>query len=457
MATRRQNILLLCCDAARITGTVENHISAFKEYSQNHLFILDSNIASSVDLDLDLFDVVVFHYSLIISRDAYLPAPFFQRLAAFRGPKILFIQDEFRWVDHTADAIRRLGIGVVFTTLNPDIARKIYRHSWLERVRFEHTLTGFVPEGLIKRPVPGFARRGIDVAYRARKLPAWCGFFAVQKWRIGERFLLDAPRHGLRCDIATSEASRIYGQAWIDFLAGSKAVLGTESGASFVDNTGETIEAVDAYEVAHPDASFAEIRDRFLEGRDGDVVIRLISPRCFEAAALRTLMILYPGQYSGILRAGRHYVPLAPDHSNMDEVVAILRDPARALAIIQNAYGEIACSGRWSFKAFIGHFDRVVNEVAQAAAPGRRGHHRIAVEAALARGFRKQARALARHDRRLAIPFSFERGRSLAARMATTSRPAAFARPGRRLARRLRPLLKRLPLAGGPRRNGRDR
>ncbi len=355
-------ILLLCWQAARHTGTVAEHVGSFEKYSRHDVVVFDSQVSSELDLDLELFDVIVLHYSLVISMPVYLPPAFFQNLGRTRALKVLFIQDEYRWVDRIADAIRSLGIDVVFTVVNKDAAPKIYRHPWLQKVRFEFTLTGFVPEALIHRKVPPYARRPIDISYRARKLPAWCGSSGLQKWRIGERVKSDASRFGLKVDIASAEASRIYGEAWVAFVANSKAVLGTESGSSFIDYTGGVHEAIAQYEQAHPAATFEEIRDRFLEGRDGQTAIRVISPRCFEAAALRTLMIMYPGEYSGALEAGRHYVPLLPDHSNMAEVVAALRDPERAGAIIDNAYREVACSPRWSFKEFIRHFDRVVAE-----------------------------------------------------------------------------------------------
>jgi hypothetical protein len=368
------SILLLCHDGARHTGTVDSHVRAFKAFSRHKVAIADSFGCSRLDFDLSGFDLVVFHYSIVISLDTYLPPAFAERLARFAGPKILFIQDEFRWIDRTCAAIERLGIRTVFTVVNPDVVRKIYRTPWFDQVRFEHTLTGFVPEHVLGRPVPAYRDRPIDVSYRARKLPAWCGSFAQQKWRIGERFLADAGRYGLVCDIAMSEASRIYGEKWLDFVADSKAVLGTESGASFLDYTGEVYQAVDRYEAAHPEASFEEVADKLLEGRDGEAVIHVISPRVFEAAALRSLMILYPGvepgAYSGAIEPWRHYVPLAPDHSNMDEVVAVLRDTERSGAIIARAHDEVAQSERWTHKAFVAHFDRVAGELHDAADAG---------------------------------------------------------------------------------------
>ncbi len=362
MMKKQKNILLLCAEEARHTGTVDLHIRAFKDYSDYNVVTLDSNIVSRINVDIDMFDVIVFHYSIVISLPQYISDELGRKISAFTGPKILFIQDEFRWVNRTMKAAEELGVSVVFTVVNKDVIRKIYRNDYFDNVRFEQTLTGFVPENLLDHPVPDYMERPLDIGYRARKLPAWCGSFSLQKWLIGEKTLVDAKKYDLQCDIAMSEASRIYGDDWISFMSSCRATLGTESGASFVDYTGLVHQEIDKYEAAHPNASFEEVRDIYLEGRDGEVVIHVISPRVFEAAALRVLMILYPGTYSGALEAGRHFVELQPDHSNMDEVVAILRDPNEAGAIIQRAYDEVACSTRWTFRTFIKHFDDVVCE-----------------------------------------------------------------------------------------------
>jgi len=319
-------------------------------------------IGSEIDVDLKIFDAVIFHYTLVISSENHISEKFARQISQFPGPKILFLQDEYRWVDRTSRAAKKLGVTVIYTVVNENIIRKIYRDDYFDNVRFEQTLTGFVPEHFIQLPVPDYRDRRIDIGYRARKLPAWCGSFARQKWQIGEGILQAADKYNLKCDIAMSEVSRIYGDDWIKFLSNCKATLGTESGASFIDYTGQVFQDIEAYEATHPDASFEEIRDKFLEGRDGDIVINAISPRVFEAAALRTLMIMYPGTYSGVVEPGHHYVELKSDHSNMDEVVAILRDPVRAKKIIDNAYNEIACSPRWTHKRFVEECDQLLDE-----------------------------------------------------------------------------------------------
>ncbi len=355
------NILILCDEAARHTGTVDQHIRSFQTHSLNRVAVMDSRAAASLDVDLTLFDVIVFHYSIVISMATFLPPGFFARLSESSGVKVLFIQDEYRWVDRTSAAVRDLDISVIFTVVNDVVIREIYRDDWFDRIRFEQTLTGFVPEALLARAVPKFAERRIDVSYRARKVPSWLGEFGQEKWIIGERFKRDAVRCGLNSDIEMSEETRIYGDAWINFVANSKAVLGTESGASFIDYSGDAQQKVEAFEAANPSATFKDIQSRFLPG-DGRHVIHVISPRCFEAAALRTLMILYPGSYSGLLQAGRHFVELARDHSNMDEVVAVLKDGARANKIIEAAYEEVAKSPQLTFKHHVRRFDDVVLE-----------------------------------------------------------------------------------------------
>jgi len=112
-------ILLLCWQAARHTGTVAEHVGSFEKYSRHDVVVFDSQVSSELDLDLELFDVIVFHYSLVISMPVYLPPAFFQNLGRARALKVLFIQDEYRWVDRIADAIRSLGIDVVFTVNVP--------------------------------------------------------------------------------------------------------------------------------------------------------------------------------------------------------------------------------------------------------------------------------------------------------------------------------------------------
>jgi hypothetical protein len=344
------------------TGTVRNHIDSLTRFSENEIFIAECRSDIHRKLPLERFDVLVFHYSVVISRLDFVSEELASRCASFRGLKVLLIQDEYRWIDATVAAALRLDIDVIFTVVNERLIEVIYGHPALKRVRKEQTLTGFVPEDLLDYPVIPFERRLIDVGYRGRSVPFWLGAFAREKMLIGQRFATEAPLYGLQVDIAFDEQSRLYHKDWVRFLARCKAVLGTESGASICDFSGDLQHQVDAYQAKHPDASFEEVSELFFKNVDGQHTINVISPRCFEAATLRTLMILYPGEYSGILQPNRHYVVLAKDHSNMEDVVAVLRSPARAQSIIEAAYHEVARNPVNTFRHFVQHFDRVVAE-----------------------------------------------------------------------------------------------
>lgn len=354
------NVLLIVNTGFEGIGTVRQHVDALMRAGCRSIVKID--VAAAYRIDFSAFDAVVLHWTVVIASRRRLLPQLREKIALFRGLKILFIQDEYRWIDATAESIRELGIGVVFSLVQPDVVRQVYRHPFLSRVRFEYTLTGFVSDELVGRSVPAYEDRRLDVVYRARRLTAWHGSHTLQKWQIADAFLADAQRFGLSVDISTRENDRIYGDQWFDFLANARACLGTESGASVLDYTGEIQRNVEAHLARSPQSTFEELRDLYFKDNDGKVVMNVISPRCFEAAALRSLMIMYPGDYGGILEPGRHYVVLERDHSNIEEVVRVLRTPSQAKEIIDRAYREIAASGRWNFQSLTTHFERVLTE-----------------------------------------------------------------------------------------------
>jgi hypothetical protein len=212
------------------------------------------------------------------------------------------------------------------------------------------------------------------VGYRGRTYPAWHGEQGREKIRIGKLFKRDAKRFGISTDIAWSERSRLYGRAWLKFIRNCQAVLAVESGASVFDFDGAVAARTESFaalvERPHPipglgkKPSYEMLRDRFFAGQEDQIDIAQISPRVFEAIALRTLIIAYPGRYSGVLEPWRHYVPLDKDHGNMAQVAAVLRDPERIAEIITNAYAEIALNPAYGYGAMIEVFDQRITETA---------------------------------------------------------------------------------------------
>lgn len=386
MATvKRREILLLCDYRNDIAATVRENIDALTGRSRHRVRKVSILGDLPPRLDLDHFDVVVVHYSLILCHGTYVSAAARAKLAKFRGLKALLIQDEYRFIDATIAAMQATGIDVLLTCVPEGEIEKVYPSARLPGVVKVNVLTGYVPKALLNRPVLSYSERPVDVGYRARKVPAWLGELGQEKYNIGRKFRDDAAADDLALDISFREEDRLYGDDWINFVASCKAMLGVESGASVFDFTGEIQRNVDDHERREPGVTFERLKELYFAAEEGKISLNQISPRCFEATALRTLLVMYEGEYSGRMTPWEHYVPLKKDHSNHAEVVAVLKDKARAQQIIEKAYREVACNPRNMFEAFVDQFDDVIEKslrLDQATARAALGDREFAVSSA---------------------------------------------------------------------------
>jgi len=350
------SLLLLCDDRRSHAPNVLEHIRAFQRFSRHRVDLFNPRgIARSRFLRLEGYDVVVVHYTIVL----YLSEWFREQIAGFAGLKVQFLQDEYRRVDAMAALMCELGIGLLFSSVPADAVPDVYG-TRLPGVDILPTLTGYVPTDLEGRPRQPLARRSLDVVYRGRSIPYWLGRLGQDKVAIGQGFLARAASTGLRCDIAWTEADRIYGEDWYRFLASARSTLGTESGASIVDFDGSLQERTDAYLSTHPGATFEEVERELLSPFEGNAVIEAISPRVFEAAALGTAMVNFPGRYSDVIEPWAHYVPLAKDFSNFDEVVSAIRDDGVLDDLAARAHADLVASGRYSLQTFVREFDREI-------------------------------------------------------------------------------------------------
>jgi hypothetical protein len=363
----RFRVLLLCDDRPSHADTILSHIAALSEATDHHVFKFNSRgwLAAEM-IDVDEFDVIIVHYSIAINFETYLPKVVRDAVRRFTGLKVLFIQDEYRDVNRCVSSMIELGIHVIFTCVPEPQISKVYRHLLERGVRCVETLPGFVPDRLAQRPVSPLAARPFDVVYRGRPCPYELGDLAQEKVSIAVRFNELAPKFELTADVDWREEARIYGDCWTEFMASGRTALGTESGASIVDFDGELARTVAAYREQYPEASYREVADKFLAPYEGNVVINTISPRAFEAIALRTALVLFPGNYSGVLQAGRHYISLAKDFSNFAEVAGLLKNTAFLEQMAAITFDEVVAPGRYSYAAFARSVDSVMEEEWQA-------------------------------------------------------------------------------------------
>ncbi len=374
----RLSILMLCDDRSDHANTILGHIAAFKTFSGHEVRIFNPlGMKASKYLDFDEFDVVVIHYSVVIISDHYLSPDFRERLRRFQGLKVQFIQDDYRWINEITTMMRYIGIHVLFTLVATPEIPKIWDETRLPGVVKLSTFAGYVPDSLVGFEIPPVEARPIDIGYRGRTLPYWLGQLAQEKAWIGQGVLARAERYKLCCDIGWAEEDRIYGQRWNRFLSSCRATLGTESGASITDFDGSIEKQTKAYLAEHRAADFYEVQREILQSHEGNVRMNVVSPRIFEAAALRTALILFPGEYSGVVHPWLHYIPLAKDFSNMDEVVDKLRNTEFVRAMVETVYQDLVASERYSLRSFVREFDKVVSRYGTAGTRRRKVRYQL--------------------------------------------------------------------------------
>jgi hypothetical protein len=298
-------------------------------------------------------DCVILHTTFLGMRWTTPFAPWRERsswIGRLGVPVLAFPQDDYDHAHVLDEWLAELGTTDVFSALAEHVDSLYPTRAG--GARFHPVLTGY-----LDRPARQSARgllrdRALDVVYRATSLPYWFGSHGQLKGRIGEEAAAEAKRLSLRHDVSVAPGSVIAGEAWMRFLGSGRATVGSESGSSALDRRGELRRAVAAALREQPSASFEQVASVLPEGWDAHRFF-VLSPRHLEAAATSTAQILVTGEYSGVLSAGRHYLPVQPDLSDLGDALEQARDPHFLQELVDRTYDEIVTSGRNASDVFI--------------------------------------------------------------------------------------------------------
>lgn len=355
-------------------------IECFREYGDAHWFYLNlahksaPSFLKSIDFDLIIFQTT---FAQRLSRNENYYSLMTRRAEPIRklpAAKAILVQDEFWNVAKVERFIKAFDVRTVFSVAPPSEWSKLYPNIDQSSVRFRQVLTGYIAEGALDRMTEAaenaLVKRSRDIVYRAagKPSPAW-GSFGYLKQRLAEAVNAAAGRHDLKADISTEARDAIYGDDWYKFLASARYTIGAESGSSLLDREGDITARVNAFIAAHPDASFDEVERNCFAGQDGNLQLAVLGPRHLEACATRTCQILIRGDYNGLLKAGIHYIPVPPDLSGLDEILASLNNEERRLQIVQNAFEDIVRPRKITYEAF-------VRDVLETSLPGRAANWR---------------------------------------------------------------------------------
>jgi hypothetical protein len=306
-----------------------------------------------LDFDINEYDVVFHNYCARLCFDGYVSQHYQNALMNFRGLKILAVQDDYDRTDTVHRAIRRLGFHVLLTCIQSVFWPLVYPKSELPGLTIIQGLTGYVPERLLDRQfaIVPLAHREIWIAYRGRDIGAKYGRLGFEKYEIGRRMKEICVARGVPHDVAMDDASRVYGDAWFEFLGSSRTMLGSESGSNAFDFDGRLEGAINAFASLHRRLpTYQEFKD-VLDPLEAPFDVGQISSRIFECATMMTPMILFRGRYSDIIQADVHYIALEKDFSNAEVILARLDDLEYLQGFADRAYQRLIQSGDYGHRS----------------------------------------------------------------------------------------------------------
>lgn len=324
---------------------LRNHVFSLKNYYPEHNYLYhDVGLPLPDYVRYAGFDAVILDVTLLCCRWAGD-----ERFSKIReeyafvrdldAVKIAFPQDEYDCSAILDDWLCDWNIDVVYSVIASNWDVLYPKFSAQGKIRLGYT--GYIEDSLIDVAWKPFDKRPIDIGYRVNKLPPYFGKTGYTKWKIGELVDEQASRYNLNTDIKLGEDYFLSGRDWYDFIGDCKCVLGANSGSSLLDPYGHIARLFREYVKKNPAASFEEVEEACFAGQDGKYAFTAISPRNLEAALLGSCQILVEGEYSHILKAGIHYLPLKEDASNFSEVYMAMQDRDYISTVIHSCREEL--------------------------------------------------------------------------------------------------------------------
>ena len=354
--------VLVLADDRQQQHAVSDHISAIIDGSQHQMNLVNPIYDSPSDLDqLENYDALLIHYSIYIIGPYYLSAEWVDFVVQFDGLKIQIIQDEYREIEKMKVQMRFLGVRILVSCLPLSAAEQVYFGEFMSNIDvYAGCLPGYFSKRLIEKPKIPISDRGLDVIYRGRELPWSAGLHAREKSDIAYLFSDWVSDADLNMDLETLETKRLAGDQWDEFLMTGKAMIATEGGISIFDFDGTIHSNFAAFQEANPDGDFFRYWQDNLEQYEGNVIHKTITPKIFEAIALKTALVLFPGEWSGILEPERHFIVLERDGSNIADVISKLEDDTFLTELVDRTFAEVAERDDLSFATYVNGIDNLL-------------------------------------------------------------------------------------------------
>lgn len=301
-------------------------------------------------------------------------------LQSRRGRLLAFVGNEVNLpaapIGEKIAFLKAIGADFIATQLPLEAGKWLYKGCGARVLAVPHALNpaAFEPES-------DTGVRPIDLGTRTYRYLAYLG--DDDRNRMYDFFLNNRFDPPLALDFSTGD--RLDRAGWAALLNRCKGTVSTEAGSWYLERDDTTVRAIRAYvaglrsgmvlatdsplrrfahrlpypvkaalkhilkggpvqyEAAVDEAlDFDEIYARFFKDRPRcPVYSKCISSRHFDAIGTKTLQIMFPGRFNDILEADRHYLALACDFSNIDEVIEQFRDRDARQKIVDETYDYI--------------------------------------------------------------------------------------------------------------------
>lgn len=340
--------VLLLADRVHPKSNLHQHIDAVRQSRQFEWTEVNPVwTTKSPWMKQNEFDAVVTHYSISPLFDSYINTAWFDWLKEFKGPKLQFLQDEYRHVETAETRLISLGTTAVFTLAKKENLPDLYPKMHQADILFVKVLPGYSsgqkenPEALLCQ----WDQRPVDIFYRSRLVPPSLGQLGYQKKRLAD-VLANRPNSDVRIDASADEAKRLYGRSWKRALLNSKAVAGVEGGSSIWDYSSQaeaTVEGLVDRGVTDHETLLAAVANYESPG-----IYATSSPRIFECAEAFNAGLYVEGEYDGLIYPHVHYFPIKSDFSNLEEAIKHVGSP-EARQMIKRSYDDLVASGEYSY------------------------------------------------------------------------------------------------------------
>ena len=300
----------------------------------NILAPLDSSIKNT------RFDALVITYEVAAMRTLPMWPWIVQRITQLRKLSdkfAIFVQDDYTFSKPIDELACRLEAAAIFSPLS-EYSDLLYPKSLQQGIPIEPVLTGYVDTDKAtfwKANAKPLSGRPLDLGQRITFLPPEWGKGGQTKALVAYSLAEIATARGFQVDVQSSADSILTGNAWLEFLAKCRFTVGARGGSSRIDYAGVGARSDARKRILRRLKLSLRSRQPHKFVRTGD--FRAIGPRVFEAAITGTCQILVRDSYLPEMQPWEHYIPVAPDLSDVDLVLDAMSDLDRCSEIVDNA------------------------------------------------------------------------------------------------------------------------